>query len=188
MTRLSTLRLHCLLVLTTIVLFISILGVNHLLFKAAEFVPGINWVYLPAGVRLFATLVFGWCGALGLLLVSWFVNFYFFFEDDFSRAFMGGILATVAPYGVYLLSKHWFGLNASLHNLSTAKLLVLMVIFSIASPALHHLWFYLSGREEASWAAMAVMAIGDFNGTVAMLYLLKLGLWAWPPASAATPR
>lgn len=40
------------------------------LFSVFEFVPGINWVYLQAGVRLRCMLRFGEAGALDLLIVS----------------------------------------------------------------------------------------------------------------------
>ncbi|MEJ5895689.1 hypothetical protein WIT60_02375 [Aquabacterium sp. G14] len=65
-------------VLATFVAFLTMVGVNELLFRASEHVPGINWVYLPAGVRLLATLLFGFSGAVGLLLAAWCVNFWYF--------------------------------------------------------------------------------------------------------------
>ena len=46
----------------------------------------------PAGVRLLSTLLFGGAGALGLLIVSWMVSFFYFFPSDFMRAFAGGIV------------------------------------------------------------------------------------------------
>jgi hypothetical protein len=84
-------------VTATIVLFLAALWLNDWLFLRLEFTAGINWVYLPAGMRLICTLLFAEAGAVGLLLVSWFVSHVYFFPDDPQRAFMGGILATVAP-------------------------------------------------------------------------------------------
>ena len=71
MTILSRLGLQLGMIMITIVAFLTMVGVNELLFKAGEFVPGINWIYLPAGVRLLATLLFGLSGAVGLLLSAW---------------------------------------------------------------------------------------------------------------------
>src|SRR6476620_2133170 len=88
-------------IVATMALFLVTLGANMLLFTQLEFARGINWVYLPAGMRLVCTLVFAEDGAIGLLLVSWLVSFCLFFPDDPVRAFVGGILAAVAPYGVY---------------------------------------------------------------------------------------
>lgn len=107
----SQIRMHITMVLATIVLFLLTLAINEWLFRYAEFVPGINWIYLPAGIRLLSTLLFGGAGAIGLLIVSWLVSFFYFFPDDFMRAFVGGIVATIAPYGVYKLAQHAFGLQ-----------------------------------------------------------------------------
>jgi hypothetical protein len=165
-------RQHGLQVLATIVLFLAMLWVNEWLFLRLEFAPGINFVYLPAGMRLLCTLLFAESGALGLLLASWLVDFLLFFPNDFQRAFIGGIIATVAPYLVYRAARHWWGLDASLHNLTSRHLLVLAFAYSLASPLLHHLWFALNGQADLL-RSFAVMAIGDLSGTLIVLYALK---------------
>ena len=50
------LRLQFAMVLATIVMFALTLAANDWLFPQLELIPGINWIYLPAGVRLVATL------------------------------------------------------------------------------------------------------------------------------------
>lgn len=174
-------------VLATFVAFLTMVGVNELLFRASEHVPGINWVYLPAGVRLLATLLFGFSGAVGLLLAAWCVNFWYFFPDDFTRSFMGGIIATVAPYMVYVVARRFFGLQGSLTNLTPGKLLACIVAYSLASPLLHHLWFHLRDPDTHEWSGFLVMATGDFLGSVIVFYTLKLVLNRFMPAQGATP-
>lgn len=159
-------------VLATIVLFLGMLWVNDWLFRRFEFVPGINWVYLPAGMRLLCTLLFAEAGAVGLLLVSWYVSFVFFFPDDPDRAFMGGIIATVAPYGVYRMARHAWGLDTGLGNLTPGRLLVLALTYSVASPLLHHLWFATRGQDDLL-RGFVVMFVGDLNGTLIVLYGIK---------------
>ncbi len=169
--------MHITMVLATIVLFLLTLAINEWLFKYAEFVPGINWIYLPAGVRLLSTLLFGGAGAIGLLIVSWLVSFLYFFPDDFMRAFVGGIVATIAPYGVYKLAQHAFGLHGSLANLTPGRLLICIVACSLASPLLHHLWFALHGDSQSLLSGFLVMFVGDLNGTLLVVYAVKVGLY-----------
>jgi hypothetical protein len=159
--------------LATMAMFIAALWINDELFRRLEFLPGINWVYMPAGVRLVATLLFGEAGAVGLLLISWWVSFRYFFPQDFTRAFVGGILATVAPYGVYLLAQRVMGLRTSLVNLTPAKLLVCALACSLANPLLHHIWFYVHGQREGLVSGFLVMFAGDFSGTLIVLYAGK---------------
>jgi hypothetical protein len=162
----------------TVLLFLSTIALNELLFIRLEFAPGINWIYLPAGVKLLCTLLFAEAGAVGILIASWLACFAYFFPDDLLRSFAGGILAALAPYGVYRLILFSNGGNASLAGLSGPRLLVYALAFSIASPALHHLWFALQGSEQDLWRSFLVMAEGDLAGTLIVLYAAKtvLGL------------
>lgn len=180
-------RLHLSMVLATFVTFLLMVGANELLFRASEHVPGINWVYLPAGVRMVATLLFGLSGAIGLLLSAWCVNFWFLFPDDFARAFLGGVIAAVAPYIVYVMARRFFGLQGSLVNLTPGKLLICIVAYSIASPLLHHVWFHLRNPDAHEWSDFLVMATGDFLGSVIVFYVLKLVLNRFMPAQEASP-
>ena len=177
------LRLQLVCVTATIALFAGALAVNEWLFKQLEFVPGINWVYLPAGLRLLCTLLFAEAGAVGLLLVSWAAGYLLVFPHQFDRAFWGGILATVAPYGVYLAARHGWGLQASLANLTPRRLLVLCVACALASPLLHHVYFALRGQQDL-WRSFVAMFVGDLSGTLIVVYTVKglLALAARPAA------
>lgn len=166
------LRTEIAMVLTTMAFFIAMLGINEWLFPRLEFVPGINYVYLPAGVRLLCTLLFAEAGAIGLLLVSWIVCFFYFFPHDYVRSFMGGILAALAPYLIYRMAQRAYGIGASLAQMTPRRLLVLTVAYSIASPLLHHLWFAIHGDKNLV-PGFLVMFIGDLSGTLIVIYAMK---------------
>lgn len=157
----------------TAALFLAALWLNELLFARLEFVRGVNWIYLPAGVRLLCTLLFGEAGAIGLLLVSWAVCFLYFFPDDYIRSFMGGILASAAPYLVYRIMQRHAGLQATLRNLSPARLLWCALAFAIASPLMHHLWFAFSEPGKPLLRSFLAMSIGDLTGSLLVLYFAK---------------
>jgi hypothetical protein len=69
------------------------------------------------------------------------------------------------------------GLNTSLSNLTAGKLLLLILLYSFASPALRQTWIALSGDTEKLGERFLVMFIGDLSGTLILIYTLKLGLW-----------
>jgi hypothetical protein len=171
----TQLRLQALMVAATMVLFVAMLAINEWLFTRFEFARGINWIYLPAGIRLLSTLLFAEAGALGLLLVSWLVCFFYFFPDDPVRSFAGGILAALGPYLVYRGAQHRYGLHASLATLTPKRLLILIVAYSVASPLLMHLWFALQGKEGLLQGFL-VMFIGDLSGTLLVIYTAKAAL------------
>jgi hypothetical protein len=176
----SSLKLRAASVVGTALVFIGSLWANQEIFSHSEFVRGVNWVYLPAGIRLLSTLLFGVDGALGLLLASWLVNFYYFFPHDPIRSFVGGILATAAPFAVYRLAREIYGLDASLANLTAGRLLLLTVAYALAGPLLHHIWFYLSGDQQNIVSRFFAMMIGDLCGTLIVIYTLKIVLHFLP--------
>jgi hypothetical protein len=121
----SQFKLNAAMVMLTMALFLVALKINDLLFAHLEFAPGINWIYLPAGVRLLATLMFGEAGAIGLLFIS------------------------------------------------------CSLMFALASPFLHHLWFALYEHKDHLGASYLAMATGDFFGTLVVLYVAKFLLWCF---------
>lgn len=153
----------------TAMLFIATIILNEMLFRRLEFVPGINWIYLPAGIRLLCVLLFAEAGAAGLLAASWLVCFFHFFPNDPLRALAGGVIAALAPYLAYraLLAS---GMGASLGEMDGWRLLGCALLFSVASPAMHHAWFALMGQHDGLWHGFFVMASGDLAGTLIVLY------------------
>jgi hypothetical protein len=176
----SSLQLRLCSVVGTALFIIASLWANQEIFTHSEFVRGVNWIYLPAGVRLLGTLLLGVDGALGLLLASWAVDFFYFFPNDPVRSLVGGIIATVAPYAVYRLAREIYGLNASLSNLTAGRLMILTVGYAIAGPLLHNIWFYLQGDAQRIVSRFFAMFVGDLSGTVIVIYTLKAVLHFLP--------
>jgi hypothetical protein len=168
----SQVRLTLCLAGATVVLFCATLALNELIFTHLEFVRGVNWIYLPAGVRLLCILLFAEAGAIGLLIASWLVCFFYFFPDDPIRSFMGGIIAAAAPYLVYRVMLVSAGARTSLADLTPLRLLAYAVAFSIASPLLHHIWFAVQGTGNLLHSFLA-MVQGDLAGTLLVLYGAK---------------
>jgi hypothetical protein len=159
-------RLRFLSVIGTVAVFIGSLWLNEVIFKHSQFVRGVNWVYLPSGVRLLSTLLLGGDGAIGLLVAGLLVDFFYFFPHDPVRAFSGGVIAAVAPYAVYRLARERYGMHASLSNLTPKRLLILAVAYSIANPLLHHVWFFLKGDTQSFAERFFAMFVGDLSGAL----------------------
>src|SRR5690606_21384449 len=150
-------------------------------FSHMAFVRGINWIYLPAGVRLVCTLLFGAAGAVGLLVASWITCFFYLFPDDVGRSLVAGVIATLAPYLAYRWAREALELRSDLRNLTTRRLVVCAVAYALMNACAHHLWFYLRGEHSHLLDGLAVMFIGDRSGSLIMLYAMKAMLAALPP-------
>jgi hypothetical protein len=179
---LERVRLACWSTLGATVFYLTLARLQDWVFPNVEFMRGVGWIYLPAGARLLCPLLLGLPGAVGGLLGSWCECFFHLYPDDPVRSFAGGISSALAPYLVYLFALRVLGMQASLTNLTSRRLLLLVPLFGFASPLLHHLWFWVHGDPVDLARGFAVMAAGDMLGALVVLYALKgmLGLLPTP--------
>ncbi|MFD1559972.1 hypothetical protein ACFSHT_30740 [Paraburkholderia silviterrae] len=169
----SSLRLHFLSITGTVIAFVVSLWINQLVFADTSFVRGVNWIYLPSGIRLLSTLLVGVDGFIGLLVGGLLMDFLYWFPHDPVRAIAGAIFGSLAPYLVYRLALERYNLRASLTNLTPKRLLILAVAYSIANPLLHHIWFALQGDTHNFIESFVMMFVGDLSGALIMLYIMK---------------
>lgn len=183
----SSLRLHFWSITGTLIAFLVSLWINQEVFTHTSFVRGINWIFLPSGVRLLSTLLVGFDGFVGLLVGGLLMDFFYWFPHDPVRAIAGAILGSLAPYLVYRLALERYDLKASLTNLTPKRLLILAVAYSVANPLFHHLWFALTGTTKDWFESFFSMFVGDLTGALIMLYTMK-GILAFLPAQPGRAR
>lgn len=156
----------------TILVFLSFNWLNEFAFIRLEQSSGVNWVFLPAGIRLLATLLFGLAGFEGLLLASLYLNFFHFgFQSDF-RAWSGAFAGAAGPYVAFLFAKHWFDLRGRLQGLTVRRLLFTGVLCGFMSPIFHHALMWVP-TGMVDWAALGTMIVGDIVGILIVLALAK---------------
>ena len=71
---------------------------NGLVTNSLVFGLGVNWIYLPAGLRLFLTLIFGLPGALGIAIASFLISYYGDFPHELTLCIGIGLISGFAPY------------------------------------------------------------------------------------------
>lgn len=178
-------RLTALAIIGSALFYYLLARAQDLLFPNTEFMRGIGWIYLPAGARLLCPLLLGLPGTLGVVLGSWIICLFHLYPDDLVRSIAGGFSSGGAPYLVYVLAIRVFGMQPSLGNLTSRRLLLLIPVFGVASPLMHHLWFWLHGDTVNLAQGLLVMAIGDMAGALVVIYALKFALAIFMPATGA---
>lgn len=169
-------------VVATVVLFLAMNTANEWIFSHSEFALGVNWVFLPAGIRLVSTLLFGMAGFIGLFISGLILNFYHFTFNDPGRAIGGAIAGSAGPYLVYWFAAQRYGLQSSLANLTPKRLMLLMLICSMASPLFHHMLFVFEGKTDHLIESYLAMFVGDLLGTIIVIYSAK-GLLSLLPSA-----
>jgi hypothetical protein len=156
----------------TAALFVSFFHLNDWLLKAFELHAGANWVFLPAGLRLMCTLVFGIEGAIGLLIGA-LVLLSDHVAKDPVTILGSALISAGAPYLVYHCALR-AGMPATLEQISARLLSVLSLAYALANSALHSFWFVSRGVYPNFMHNWITMFIGDLLGTLIMIYTLKI--------------
>jgi hypothetical protein len=151
--------------------------INHWITSGLIFGLGVNWIYLPAGLRLFLTLVFGLPGAIGIALASTFISYGGELSSDLTICIGTGLISGFAPYLARIVVFNNMKLEPDLSDMNLQKLLLCILIYALMSAGLHQYWYATVGlANTGSLNHFAVMAIGDVLGSILLIALIKCGL------------
>ena len=157
--------------------YASLFYVNHWLTSEFIFSLGVNWVYLPAGLRLFLTLIFGLPGAIGIALASFLISYHGDFPHDLLLCIGIGLVSGFAPYLARLFVLSNVRLAPDLSDLNFQKLIFCILIYAFLSAGLHQWWFSTMALDNAGGVNhLSVMFIGDILGSLLLISLVKYSL------------
>ena len=176
--KISSIRLPLFLVgaLISALLYSALFFLNDWVTEAIKYDLGVSWIYLPAGLRLFLILIFGFTGAIGIAVASFAISYYGVFSPDLITCIGIGLISGFAP----LLAK-WVvvtnvNISNDLSNLSLQKILFCVVVYAFISAGLHQWWFVLQGLESGSLNHFLVMLVGDIAGSILLIALIKYSI------------
>jgi hypothetical protein len=147
---------------------------------------GVSWIYLPAGLRLFLTLIFGLSGALAIAIASFLISYFGQFSAELTTCIGVGLISGFAPYLARVFVLRNVDISPDLSNLTLLKLVICTLIYAALSAGLHQWWFAVRGLDETgSFNHFLVMLIGDVLGTIVLVGLIKAGLDLLKPSKLA---
>lgn len=163
-------------ILLSTALYMAFFYFNQFITSPLEQAKGVNWIFLPAGLRIFLTLIFDYSGALGLVIASVLINAIGFFEYDHISIIGIAVICGLAP----LLGRHFvihnLKVQSDLSNISMKQLLAIVVTYSLLSSGLHQLWFAARDLESGSWNHFVAMFCGDVAGSILFVAVIKYGI------------
>lgn len=143
-------------------------------FDLFEFSTGVNWVFIPSGLRLLFVLILLETGALGIAAASLLINYTSGSVDAHVFNLVTALISGGAPYLARHIAVNFLKLSPQLSGLTAAGFFKISVLFAIVSAALHQIWFYGNGRSDNWLNGTFVMGIGDWFGTVLVLAFASL--------------
>ena len=146
---------------------VSVVWMAYLSFNDETF-----WVFLPAGVRLVAVILFGWVGVAGVFIGSLLT------PDDvaFSHVLVLSAVSALAPQLALLLGRRLLHLSATLASLNPMHLVVLTVMASSVNALLRVGILDLLNNPQPVFNVLP-MFVGDLVGTFMIFYLCLALLW-----------
>ncbi len=166
------LPLQLLCIVVSAALYFSFFRMNSYAFQMFELHAGANWVFLPAGLRLLCTLVFGGAGAIGLWIASLLIVVSDFIEVDTITALVSSVISAGAPYLAYRLALR-AGMPDTLVQLTPKRLMQLSIAYAFANALLHSAWYALRDIHPDFIGGFVTMFVGDLIGTLVVLYAMK---------------
>ena len=162
----------------TLVSFFVFFLINQSVFEIFSVSENINWIFLPAGLRLFFILVYRHRVLVGLFLGSLLASVYLTQETLSPFTLCLALASTLNPLiALYAMEKLSTYFNLILQNLTLEAIISLAIIQAFFSTTLHHLIFLGFGKtlHENFLGELLTMFIGDLFGILFMLGLLTLG-------------
>jgi hypothetical protein len=144
---------------------------NAWLFESWTYGHGVNWVYLPSGLRLALVLMLGGAGALGVMIGSLLAGLDRPLSLEVTAA--AAVLSGLAPWLARWICLKALRVGSDLAGLKATDVLTMAVIFALLSALLHQVLYVGTGLSDSLLKGTAVMALGDLLGTLLVLYGLK---------------
>ncbi len=161
--------------LVVVLLWTGLFYLNEWLFSAVSLSSVINWIFLPAAIRMLAVMALGWVGVAGLfigaLLTSDIVT-----PSGWYDAIVIASLSALGPFVAVRACTHWLSISEDLSGLRPAQLLVFSVAGAACNVVPHNIYFYFSGHTPDIFSGMIPMLVGDLLGTLVILYAASLAL------------
>ena len=147
--------------------WVLLFRLNTVIFSHFETSKFINWVFIPAGVRLVSILLFGLYGVVGLFLGALITSSQEGLNLD--TAIIISLISAINPYLAINFAKYCLKVDSLMQGLNAKQLLTISFFAALFNGISHNLYFHLYIRKSSIFNCIN-MFIGDFIGSLIVLY------------------
>ena len=152
---------------------------NDWAFDMLKLSPHVCWIFLPAGVRLLAVLLFDWAGVAGLF-VGCLVGLGTVYGDNLPAALVLAGLSALGPLVALRLTRRWLKLPFDFSGLSPRHLATFSSVGALLNVVPSTIFHRLTDQPLTAFDHALPMFIGDAAGSLLLFYglagLARLGL------------
>ena len=156
--------------------YLACFKLNSWLFSA-QYAQGVNFIFLPAGVRLVVFLLFGMLGSSGIAVAS----IYLSRQETTGLSDLPGLLLVGAVSGYAPWIAGWVfsrveTVEVDLNQMNGKQLLQLALLSSLISGSMMQMLRHSGAPVEEFLSTAFFMAVGDFVGILLTLYAVKFSI------------
>lgn len=155
---------------------------NQWLFSGLEFSTHINWIFLPAALRVAAVLLFSWRGALGLFLGAM-ITYSPSMGSNVMNSVAVAAVSALAPLLAVSFTSRWLKTAADLKGLNFGQLSLMCLAGAMLSAFAHTLLVVYQTGELSQFRGFFPMFAGDLLGTVLVVYAAHFAIRLWLPSN-----
>ena len=163
-------------ILISCLLYVGFFFLNGLATENLRVNSNVSWLFLPAGLRIFLTLIFSYTSAIGLTISALIINYFADFPHDLITTFGIALICGFSPLISRLFVINHFQVDPDLNNITAQQLILIILIFALFNSGLHQLWFITRSLEIGGWNSFVAMFIGDILGSIIFILILKYGI------------
>jgi len=162
-------------VLGVAALWVVLYQINSWLFSQGAVSNFVNWIFLPAAIRMLAVMMGGWTGVLGLFVGAMVTN-WLSMELEFLNGLTLALLSALGPLAAVYSCTRLLSLPKDFQGLQSSQLLLFAFAGAVLNAVPHNVYFYLTGMTESVWTGLLPMLVGDVVGTAVVLYVASLSI------------
>jgi hypothetical protein len=153
--------------------WLTVFKVNMWLFSHLALTEYIHWIFLPAGFRLIAVLLFGLRGALGLMLGAY-LTLSGGSTDDLSHEILLSVSSGLAPLLAVMFCQRLFTIRNDLAGLNAWHVIVLSVSCAVTNSVVLSSLLWAIDTQQADFIAIMAIFVGDVIGAAVVIGAIAL--------------
>ncbi len=147
---------------------------------ALDYATGVALIFLPAGIRTLAVLIFGFRGAAGVFLGCNLTTLLYFGDLPVLNLWLVLSISAISAFSAYVMMQlvcRWKKIGANLDELTFNDVLSIVITQGLLSASLHQLIFahlpldgaYVDPTAIETFMLWAAMAAGDIVGSMLLM-------------------
>jgi len=157
-------------IITVALAWVFLYKLNNIVFSRLAITNFISWVFVPAGLRLLAVLLFNRLAAIAGLFIGAIVTG-LSLQIGLTDLIVISAISATSPYLAIEVANHFLPLNHNVYELNLAQVLTMCTCLAIYNSVLHNVYFFLFEFTHQFWANALGMFTGDFIGAFLVVYL-----------------